>query len=70
MIILVLVLVLHGCAVTVSSTGAKNLLQGDDNCHVGRPCYSCEKIGVTVLIWCFSCLLQTQKEHSLECPSL
>ena len=35
---LVLVLVLHGCAVTVSSTGAKNLLQGDDNGHVGRPC--------------------------------
>ena len=26
------------CAVTVSSTGAKNLLQGDDNGHVGRPC--------------------------------
>ena len=25
-------------AVTVSSTGAKNLLQGDDNGHVGRPC--------------------------------
>ncbi len=35
---LVLVLVLHFCTVTVSSTGAKNLLQGDDNCHVGRPC--------------------------------
>jgi hypothetical protein len=26
------------CAVTVSSTGAKNLLQGEDNGHVGRPC--------------------------------
>ena len=26
------------CAVTVSSTGAKNQLQGDDNGHVGRPC--------------------------------
>ena len=25
-------------AVTVSSTGAKNLIQGDDNGHVGRPC--------------------------------
>ena len=25
-------------AVTVSSTGAKNLLQGDENGHVGRPC--------------------------------
>ena len=25
-------------AVTVSSTGAKNQLQGDDNGHVGRPC--------------------------------
>ncbi len=24
-------------AVTVSSTGAKNLIQGDDNGHVGRP---------------------------------
>ena len=34
----VLVLVLHNCAVTVSSTGAKNLIQGDDNGHVGRPC--------------------------------
>jgi hypothetical protein len=22
----------------VSSTGAKNLLQGDDNGHIGRPC--------------------------------
>jgi hypothetical protein len=27
----VLVLVLHSCAVTVSSTGAKNQIQGDDN---------------------------------------
>ena len=27
----VLVLVLHGCAVTVSSTGAENQFQGDDN---------------------------------------
>ena len=35
---LVLVLVLHFCVVTVSSTGAKNLLQGDDNGHVERPC--------------------------------
>ena len=35
---LVLVLVLHRGVVTVSSTGAKNLLQGDDNGHVGRPC--------------------------------
>ena len=35
---LVLVLVLHFCAVTVSSTGAKNQFQGDDNGHVGRPC--------------------------------
>jgi len=34
----VLVLVLHRGAVTVSSTGAKNLLQGDDNGHVGRHC--------------------------------
>ena len=34
----VLVLVLHNCAVTVSSTGAKNQIQGDDNGHVGRPC--------------------------------
>ena len=33
-----LVLVLHFCVVTVSSTGAKNLLQGDDNGHVERPC--------------------------------
>ena len=31
----VLVLVLHNCAVTVSSTGAKNQIQGDDNGHVG-----------------------------------
>ena len=29
--VLVLVLVLHGCAVTVSSTGAENQFQGDDN---------------------------------------
>ena len=36
--VLVLVLVLHSCSVTVSSTGAKNQLQGDDNGHVGRPC--------------------------------
>jgi hypothetical protein len=36
--VLVLVLVLHGCAVTVSSTGAENQFQGDDNGHVGRPC--------------------------------
>jgi hypothetical protein len=35
---LVLVLVLRNCAVTVSSTGAKNQIQGDDNGHVGRPC--------------------------------
>ncbi len=34
----VLVLVLHRGAVTVSSTGAENLFQGDDNGHVGRPC--------------------------------
>jgi len=34
----VLVLVLRNCAVTVSSTGAKNQFQGDDNGHVGRPC--------------------------------
>ena len=34
----VLVLVLHFCAVTVSSTGAGNQFQGDDNGHVGRPC--------------------------------
>ena len=33
-----LVLVLRNCAVTVSSTGAKNQIQGDDNGHVGRPC--------------------------------
>jgi len=26
------------CVVTVSSTGAKNQFQGDDNGHVGRPC--------------------------------
>ena len=36
--VLVLVLVLRNCAVTVSSTGAKNQFQGDDNGHVGRPC--------------------------------
>jgi hypothetical protein len=35
----VLVLVLHSCAVTVSSTGAKNQLQGDDNGHVGLMAY-------------------------------
>ena len=35
---LVLVLVLHIYAVTVSSTGAENQFQGDDNGHVGRPC--------------------------------
>ena len=34
----VLVLVLHSCAVTVSSTGAENQFQGDDNGQVGRPC--------------------------------
>ena len=33
----VLVLVLHICAVTVSSTGAENQFQVDDNGHVGRP---------------------------------
>ena len=33
-----LVLVLHRGAVTVSSTGPENQIQGDDNCHVGRPC--------------------------------
>jgi hypothetical protein len=32
------VLVLRNCAVTVSSTGAENQFQGDDNGHVGRPC--------------------------------
>jgi hypothetical protein len=37
-LVLVLVLVLRNCAVTVSSTGAKNQFQGDDNGHVGRPC--------------------------------
>ena len=36
--VLVLVLVLHNCAVTVSSTGAEDQFQADDNCHVGRPC--------------------------------
>jgi hypothetical protein len=35
---LVLVLVLHNCAVTVSSTGAGNQFQADDNGHVGRSC--------------------------------
>ncbi len=35
---LVLVLVLHRGAVTVSSTGAENQIQGDGNGHVGRPC--------------------------------
>jgi hypothetical protein len=35
---LVLVLVLHICAVTVSSTGAENQFQGDDNGHVWCPC--------------------------------
>ncbi len=33
-----LVLVLHMGAVTVSSTGAENQFQVDDNGHVGRPC--------------------------------
>ncbi len=37
-VLLVLVLVLHNCAVTVSSTGAGNQFQADDNSHVGRPC--------------------------------
>jgi hypothetical protein len=32
------VLVLHRDAVTVSSTGAENQFQVDDNGHVGRPC--------------------------------
>jgi hypothetical protein len=36
--VLVLVLVLHDCVVTVSSTGAKDQFQADDNGHVGRPC--------------------------------
>ena len=31
-------LVLHRGAVTVSSTGAENQFQVDDNGHVGRPC--------------------------------
>ena len=31
-------LVLHNCAVTVSSTGAGNQFQADDNGHVGRSC--------------------------------
>ena len=34
---LVLVLVLHRGAVTVSSTGAGNQFQVDDNSHAGRP---------------------------------
>ena len=38
MLVVVLVLVLHRDAVTVSSTGAENQIQGDDNGHVGRPC--------------------------------
>ena len=36
--VLVLVLVLHNYAVTVSSTGAEDQFQADDNGHVGRPC--------------------------------
>ena len=36
--VFVLVLSLHRSAVTVSSTGAENQIQGDDNGHVGRPC--------------------------------
>ena len=36
--VLVLVLALYRCAVTVSSTGAENQFQGDDNGDVGRPC--------------------------------
>jgi hypothetical protein len=32
--------------VTVSSTGAKNLLQGDDNGHVGRPCEVYQPFGI------------------------
>ncbi len=36
--VLVLVLVLRNCAVTVSSTGAENQFQADDNGHVRRPC--------------------------------
>ena len=35
---LVLVLVLHDCVITVSSTGAEDQFQADDNGHVGRPC--------------------------------
>ena len=38
MLVLVLVLVLHIYEVTVSSTGAENQFQVDDNGHVGRPC--------------------------------
>jgi len=37
---LTLVLVLHSCAVTVSSTGAENQFQGDDNGHVGVRLFS------------------------------
>ncbi len=29
---------MRNCAVTVSSTGAENQFQADDNGHVGRPC--------------------------------
>jgi len=36
-LVLVLVLVLHNCEVTVSSTGARNQFPADDNGHVGRP---------------------------------
>ena len=36
--VLVLVLLLHDCEVTVSSTGAEDQFQADDNGHVGRPC--------------------------------
>ena len=35
---LVLVIVLHNCAVTVSSTGAEHQFQADNKCHVVRPC--------------------------------
>ncbi len=38
MLVVVVVIVLRNCAVTVSSTGAENQFQGDDNGHVGRPC--------------------------------
>ena len=39
--------------VTVSSTGAKNLLQGDDNGHVGRPCEVYQPFGIVpcVCVW-------------------